>query len=167
MTRDRENRGRGPVEIVPSGSALGDKVSRREGESPDAMFDSADRAIAAQAESYLNRIRDDLVDVRTAIDTALSSPDLRDTAVDRLFALLHNMKGQGATYGYQLVSQICALTCGVLQRKPRPDDAGLRVVKAHVDALSIVIEHDLAGDGGPLGIQLVERLQGLAAVASR
>ena len=165
---DNENppkAGDGSAEFIASKNSLADKAPRRDGEGPDALFAAADAAIRNQAIDYVARLQRDLVEVKQAIEIALTSDDRRDAAVDRLFALIHNMKGQGTTFGYPLVSQIGALTCSMLQRARPTDDARLRIVKAHIDALSIVIEHNLAGDGGPLGVKLVERLEGLSAAA--
>lgn len=151
------------AEIITPADSLADKVSRSEGEGADALFEVADAAIKKQAIDYVARLQRDLVEVKNAIDIALANDERRDAVVDRLFSLIHNMKGQGTTFGYPLVSQIGALTCSILQRSRPADDSRLRIVKAHIDALSIVIEHNLAGDGGALGTKLVERLEGLSA----
>jgi len=157
--------GGGSAEVIKPDLSLADKVRRAEGEDAEALFDAADAALRRQAVDYLARLRGDLVEVKAAIDIALSPDGPRDAAVDRLFSLVHNMKGQGTTFGYPLVSQIGALTCSILQQSRSADDDLLRIVKAHIDALSIVIEHNLAGEGGPLGARLVEGLQGLNAAA--
>jgi HPt (histidine-containing phosphotransfer) domain-containing protein len=154
------------VEVITPTSTLADKIQRNEGESAEPLFAAAEATIDRQATDYLGRLRSDLTEVKSAIDIALSSDDQRDAAVDRLFALIHNMKGQATTFGYPLVSQIGALTCSILQRSPPADEARLRIVKAHIDALSIVIEHNLAGNGGELGTKLVERLEGLSAASA-
>lgn len=167
MTKNTEigATGGGPAEVIAPTSSLADKIQRREGEGAEALIKAADAAIGSQAIDYLGRLRSDLAEVKSAIDIALNSDDRRDAAVDRLFSLIHNMKGQGTTFGYPLVSQIGALTCSILQRNQPADEARLRIVKANIDALSIVIEHNLAGNGGALGSKLVERLEGLNAAA--
>ncbi len=159
-----ENGGDAAEVIIPI-SSLADKIQRREGEGAEALFEAAGAAIESQAIDYLDRLRGDLTEVKAAIDIALGSDGRRDAAVDRLFALIHNMKGQGTTFGYPLVSQIGALTCSILQRSQPADEARLRIVKAHIDALGIVIEHNLAGNGGALGAKLVDRLEGLSAAS--
>ncbi len=167
MSKNTETGGKGDaaVEIITPTSTLADKIQRREGEGAEALFEAAGAAIESQAADYLGRLRSDLAEVKSAIDIALGTDGRRAAAVDRLFALIHNMKGQGTTFSYPLVSQIGALTCSILQRSPPADEARLRIVKAHIDALSIVIEHNLAGNGGALGTKLVERLEGLSAAS--
>ncbi len=47
----------------------------------------------------------------------------------------------------------------------QPDEGTWRAVKAHIDALTIVINYNFPGDGGALGQRMVEELRGLAKAA--
>ena len=109
-----------------------------------------------------DRLRLDLQSLQNAMDAAVASPTVEQAAVDRIYALLHNSKVQGEELQFHLVSNICSMACGILNRTRLPDDGTLRAVKAHIDALAIVIEHNVAGDGGSLGQRMVEELKGLA-----
>ena len=48
---------------------------------------------------------------------------------------------------------------------PHPDEGTWRAVKAHIDALTIVINYNFPGDGGALGQRMVEELRGLVKAA--
>jgi hypothetical protein len=116
-------------------------------------------------DDHSERLRTDLRKLQTSINTAVASAPVEQVAVDRIYALLHNTKVQGEAFESNLVCNICALACGILQRTRSPDQGTWRIVKAHIDALAIVIEHNVAGDGGPLGQRMVEELKGLARAA--
>ncbi len=118
--------------------------------------------MSVENEIYSQRLRADLASLRKTIDVALDAAQVEQATVDRIYALMHNTKAQGEDASSSLVSSICSLACGILRRTKNPDDGTLRVVKAHIDALTIIIEHDVAGDGGPLGQRMVEELRGLA-----
>jgi hypothetical protein len=118
--------------------------------------------MSAENETYTARLRADLASLRKTVDAALDAPRVEQATVDRIYALLHNTMAQGEVASSSLVSSICSLACGILRRTKSPDDGTLRVVKAHIDALAIVVEHDVAGDGGRLGQRMVEQLRGLA-----
>lgn len=109
-----------------------------------------------------DRLRVDLRKLQVAVNAAAASATVAPAVVDRLYALLYNTRVQGETSGSGLITSISALACGILKRTRSPDQGTCRVVKAHVDALAIVIEHDVAGDGGSLGQRMVEELKGLA-----
>lgn len=112
-------------------------------------------------ESYPTRLNSDLKEIQTAINTAIASGPVDQSMIDRIYALLHNTKVQGETARFPLVSNICALACGILQRTKSPDEAIWRAVKAHIDALAIIAEHNVEGDGGELGQRMVEELREL------
>jgi hypothetical protein len=118
--------------------------------------------MSADNGTYTTRLRADLASLQRTIAVALDAAQVEQSTVDRIYALLHNTKAQGEDASSSLVSNICSLACGILRRARTPDDGTLRVVKAHIDALAIVVEHDVAGDGGPLGQRMVEQLRGLA-----
>jgi len=48
---------------------------------------------------------------------------------------------------------------------PHPDEGTWRAVKAHIDALTIVVNYNFPGDGGALGQRMVEELRGSAKAA--
>jgi hypothetical protein len=113
-------------------------------------------------ERYAERLLADLKTLQVAINSAIASGPAEQHVIDRIYALLHNSKVQGETARFPLVSNICALACGILQRTKVPDEATWRAVKAHIDALSIIAEHNVEGDGGELGQRMVEELRELA-----
>jgi len=101
--------------------------------------------------------------LRTAFDHAMNQPAERSGALGRLFGIAHNMKGQGGSFGYDLITSIGSSLCECLRGREAATDELMRVIKAHIDGLAVVFEHDLKGDGGELGQRLAERLRGLVA----
>jgi hypothetical protein len=109
-------------------------------------------------------LRKDLQSLQAAINAVVEAPRVEQASIDHIYALLHNSKVQGEELSFSLVSNICALACGILQRTRVPDDGTWRAVKAHIDALSIVVDYNVSGDGGALGKRMVDELRGLAKV---
>ncbi len=107
-------------------------------------------------------LRKDLQSLQKAIESVVEAPTVEQASIDRVFALLHNSTVQGEELNFNLVSNICSLACGILQRTRAPNQATWRAVKAHIDALTIVIDYNVSGDGGALGQRMVEELRGLA-----
>lgn len=114
---------------------------------------------------YVERLRSNLSRLQTMLNRPLEKPADSTAVIDSVYALLHNTRGQAQDVGHDLVTRICSLACGILQRNKTPDGNVLRAVKAHIQALDIIFAHDLPRDGGALGQQLVTRLEDLAAVA--
>lgn len=112
-------------------------------------------------DSFTERLQSDLKSLQSMINSAIASGLADQNVIDRIYALLHNTKVQGETARFPLVSNICGLACGILQRTKTPDDATWRAVKAHVDALAIIVQHNVEGDGGELGQRMVDELREL------
>ena len=107
-------------------------------------------------------LRKDLQSLQASINAVVEASTVDQASIDRIYALLHNSKVQGEELNFSLVSNICALACGILQRTRAPDPETWRAVKAHIDALTIIVDYNVAGDGGPLGQRMIEELRGLA-----
>lgn len=118
--------------------------------------------MSANVEDYPERLRADLKMLQASIEAAVASGPVERADADRIYGLLYNTRVQGEVACAGLVSGICAQACGILKRNRCPDRETWRVVKAHIDALAIVIEHNVAGDGGPLEQRMVAELKGLA-----
>jgi hypothetical protein len=110
-------------------------------------------------------LRNDLRSLQKAIDSVVNAPKVEQALIDRIYALLHNSKVQGEELNFHLVSNICSLACGILRRTRAPDDGTWRAVKAHIDALTIVVDYNVSGDGGALGQRMVSELRSFAKAA--
>jgi len=118
--------------------------------------------LAELREIYLQGVRADL----TALDALLEdlSLDRRSwtEVIERLRRVTHNIKGQGSSFGYPLMTEIGGSLHELLRQAPdRPTPAAARVIEAHVTCLRRVIDNDIDGEPGPEGRRLVERLRAL------
>ena len=127
------------------------------------IFDAADRAIKAEAVHYKTHVKEDLTALAKVFRQGETDTDRRLLMPKELFGIVHNMKGQGKSFGYDLISRIGASMCDYLRQDPAPDDAFLKVARAHIDALAIIIDNDVKGDGGDVGDKLVDRLASLVS----
>ena len=86
-----------------------------------------------------------------------ATPNAQAQALHDVHRAAHDMKGQGSTFNYPLVTAIGASLCRLVKERSAAFLGLDRLVGAHVDALQRVIEQEISGDG-PESIQ--------AAVAS-
>ena len=118
--------------------------------------------LADLREIYLQGVRGDLA----ALDALLEDMSLgrRSWAeiVERLRRITHNIKGQGTSFGFPLMTEIGESLHALLREAPEQSTpAAARVIEAHVTCLHRVIENDIDGEPGPEGRQVVERLKSL------
>lgn len=132
-------------------------------EDPETFFAAADGAIAAAADAFLDHAREDLAVLRQSFLCALETPEEREDSLRRAYTIAHDLKGQGTSYGFSLMTEVAALLCAALRSPRTEDSAWRRVARAHIEALGLVIEQGIRGDGGALGRRVVERLARLDA----
>jgi hypothetical protein len=125
----------------------------------------AEQATTALRANYTEWARIDVDQAQALIDAAKADADRRREHLDLAYAAMHNIKGQGASFGYPLVTRIGQSLCRLIAPGQTPDEAGLKIAQAHLDALKLVLEKKIAGKGGEVGDKLAARLEGLTAGA--
>ena len=121
---------------------------------------AAEAQVEALADSFESWARGDLAALQDALQGA-GQMSRRRQEFDRIFQVAHDMKGQGSTFGYNLLTEIAGSLCDFLRRLTDPSDADLVVVRHHVNALNVVLEQRIKGSGGELGEQVIARLRQL------
>lgn len=156
----------GEVEIIQPSLALQAKVASVVAANPEDLFEAADRAVAGKADAFLDHARNELSSLRDSFQTVVAAPDKSEGDLRRVYGIAHDLKGQGKSFGFALVTEVAGLLCTVL-RSPRVDEAEWRrIATAHIEALGLLIGHGIRGDGGPLGQKLVDRLKRLDGIGT-
>ncbi|PCI43594.1 MAG: hypothetical protein COB49_12055 [Alphaproteobacteria bacterium] len=128
---------------------------------------SFDEELMAQAMAALDEMAEDypdwvsgliqqLADVhRRCVDT----PEQRFQHFEQLHAIAHDMRGQGGTFGYQLISDFSDGLYEFTRASTGTSDKNVEIIKAHIDAMRVVIKDRVSGDGGDIGKQLKAGLE--------
>ena len=90
-----------------------------------------------------------------------AAPELWPGRKDKACDIAHNLKGQGASFGYPLITAVAESLLGFLGGLSEADARLMKIALAHVGAMRTVLDKDIRGEGGAAGSTLVARLQGL------
>ena len=130
---------------------------------PDAVRD-AEAAVAALADSFLEWINEDIGKAKKALAAAQEKPGDNQAELREIFGVVHNVKGQGGSFGYDLLTSIGGSLCDYLRNEDASaDEKQLKVVAAHFAAMDFVLEKNIQGSGGDVGGQLTGKIAQLAA----
>ncbi|MBT6094336.1 MAG: hypothetical protein HOH04_05605 [Rhodospirillaceae bacterium] len=149
------------VKIVAPKHAIGDKV-RVGGEHAvtTALLDKVDRDIVANLGSqYLEWVSDDLRKLEAALAELHSGDDIESSSMRRFRAVLHEIRGMGGTFGFQLVSTIADQMHRMVHKFDAIDAARIDALTVHTDALKLVVSENLREDGGARGREVLRGLQ--------
>lgn len=120
----------------------------------------AEAAVAHLARDYASWALADVAKARAALTAANDDPAHRDAHVETLFRVGHDLKGQGTSFGFPLVTKIGHSLC-ILTRDRALEYQGkhLDLAKSHIDAIDLVLTKNIKGEGGQVGTALVAKLE--------
>lgn len=124
------------------------------------LLAKAEAAVEALKEGY----REHLVAAGNRLTELLSAyivgTDRLETARE-LFAAGHDLKGQAATFGYELITEVADLLCDVLRPDEEIEIVEVSLAEAHIQTLLKLIDQDFQGTGGETGEAIVQHLRSL------
>jgi chemotaxis protein histidine kinase CheA len=142
---------------------LREKAQVAAGGVDSAALDKAEAVIATLRDDYLKWAAEDAGRLQGALEALVSGATDPETAKAELFRIAHDMKGQGGSFGYDLVTVVGDRLCRLLERiEGGPSPRQQTALRLHVEALRLIIVERLHGDGGPGGADLIGGLDRVA-----
>ena len=151
--------------VVQPSSSLRDKVGDTgPGDSVKAMLARADKAVEVLSVEFVHWINDDLERLQTAHDELTSNPDDPRSVMDKVYNVAHDMRGQGGSFGFPLITRVGSSLCRYIEgRDWASASSDLQVVSAHIGALKVVLSRNLRGDGDEVSRKVADELEALVA----
>lgn len=131
--------------------------------SPEALA-LAQSQFEQMAEDYPDWVQAILVKLYELHARCVDTPDARSGQFEQIQRIAHDLKGQGGTFGYPLITTFASSLNRFTAKRARIADHDVEIIKAHIDAMRAVIRERVKGDGGEIGLALA---RGLEAVISR
>lgn len=138
--------------------AGGDGISGL-GEIPTALLEEAEDQLERSALDFTEWAATYLTQLSELCTETLEAPERRAVHFEEINLLAHELRGQGGTFGYPLITTFAKMLYDSTRSGGRVDDAGVEIVKAHIDAMRAVIREKVAGDGGDVGRALLGSLE--------
>ena len=145
------------VEISPPSYALMAKAPVIE----DAI-EPALREITAVLQSKSDMYHKRLLEVLERLEDAFKGLDDADTtkqSLKMLRQLTHNLKGEGGTFDYPMISGICQTFCSFIEDLAAVEEFELAVIRLHIDSIRMVVTENMRGDVGEEGTAILSGLQ--------
>lgn len=145
-------------EVFEPPNTLLPKVSNGAGMTPEQMLAAA-RAVVESLHEDFNAALQSAIDELTRQRDLLMQADCDiDQAMKDVYRVAHEVKGQGRTFGFDLVTSIAQSLCALIERVDRNHPKLAASLNTHIDALRLVIKRRIKGDGGEVGAELVKSL---------
>lgn len=128
-------------------------------ELPADLLEEAENALQRQAIDFADWAKNYLTKLSKITEAALLNPAGRRSHFQEMNMVAHELRGQGGTFGYPLITVFAKSLYDATMPGCPEDDAALGVVKAHTDAMRAVIRDRISGDGGEIGRELLKSLK--------
>lgn len=118
----------------------------------------AEAAVAEMAKDYPERAGERVAELEGTFEALPASGDARES-IAALFATAHDLRGEGGTFDFPLVTAIASNLCAILEDKDEVDEMLREAIQVHISSLKLVLTEPLNGNGGARGTLLLDGLQ--------
>lgn len=133
---------------------------------PDTLA-RAEKVIADLADNYLEWAHEDMAKLQGALGELVSEGGDQKEKIAKVFQISHDMKGQGGSFGYDLITTIGNGLCRYLEHREEVGVAEIEAIKLHVGSMQVVLAKGIKGEGGEIGVQLLNGLEQVIAKVSK
>ena len=119
---------------------------------------AAETVISEQASDYPERAAQDIEVLAKEHAKAVTDPAIRAEQIERIGKAVHDIRSEGSTYGYPLITKVGTSLYDFCEYA-QANDAQIEVIGVHIDALQVIIGQKIKGDGGEIGAELLNKLQ--------
>ncbi len=151
--------------ISPPNTLRKAKIGSGKAKMDPALLAKADAVVEKMQENYtdwadedLTMLEKSLADIRTAEDQL---PHIKI-----LFRHALDMKGQGGSFGYAMVTQVAGSLADFVGDLKKLQGIDFETVAAHVQTMRAVMAGEVKGDGGETGQALLAGLNAMVAKAT-
>jgi len=124
----------------------------------------AEAAIQKMAADYLEWVEGDLAKLEKGLaGLSVGAPDAGQR-LDDVYRTAHDIKGQGGSFGYHLMTEVGALMCRYIEKLDGLTAEDVELLNLCSRSMRAVIAGRLSGDGGQAGRMV---LDGLGKVAKK
>ncbi len=141
------------VKIERPPNKIATKVDKTGGKSLKQAVADAEQAIQRLSSDYGKYLAEDMVALEKFMAALKENPC--DATFKDLFRLVHNMRGQAATFGFPLITEVGRSLCLYLLETEDKDDVHMALIEQHVNALRVIYREQIEGQGDTLSRQVV------------
>ena len=152
--------------IKPLNTLRKAKVGDGPGKLDTTALARAEAVVADMTTNYSEWAKEDLTRMQAAIDTIRNNPAEQRDALGRLRTISLDMKGQGATFGYHLITEIGDSLNKFVMDLQEASEFDLKVIVSHMESMQVVMAGEIRDDGGPAGRELLWELHRLKEKAA-
>lgn len=136
---------------------LSGKVPTMGGPKPAEALRRAEDVVTKVAGEFEGILAEELSDLDGLMKEYKADPS--EDGLNRLFRRVHNLRGQGTTLGFPLITRIGTSFCGYIIERDMSKPINQALIEQHLQALHIVLREKRSTDGDTVAIKVAEALE--------
>ena len=149
------------VQVIRPPNTLAMKAKKDSSVPIAQRLSQADAAVAEFGKGFSKWGLDDIAGIEAALEQARQDPEGHEALVSDIFGRAMDLKSQGGSFGYTLISEIGDSLKRFTEGRKGVSKRDIDIIAAHVDAMRAVLLQGIRGEGGKVGRQIVAGLQQL------
>ena len=159
---------KGEFRFIEPPDFLKQKIVKGEGLDWKTINAKAQATLDSMQSGFLDHLRQEIVRMDDAMQRALSQgPSECLAALREVYEISHNLRGQGSTFDYPLITAICGTLCDFIDQTERFEKAHLEAIGIQLSAIKAVAGGEIVGDGGKAGRELLSSIEELVVKARK
>ena len=138
------------------------KVPPFGGVNPEKAFKQAEQILDNLKHEYTNKLGEDIDNLERLTIAFKKDQDVKH--LEAVYNLVHNMRGQGATFDYPLVSEIGSSFCKYASSRKDKNVFSFVLIIQHLEALKVVYRMKMRGAGDKVTQTVVVALKQAVAM---
>lgn len=126
---------------------------------PADILEQAEQSLERAVLDFSTWAQEYLQNLNTLCEEARQDEIKRISKFSEINHLAHELRGQGGTFGYPLISVFGKMLYESTREGCPVTDNQVEIVKAHIDAMRAVIRDKVSGNGGKIGKELLASLK--------
>lgn len=143
---------------------LKELVVTDDGEDVDALLARTEGIVAALQSQFAAGMQERIDRLSELLHRGWEAPATREATANTMRRVLHDLKGEGGTFGFDLISEIAELFGAYLRETPALEQSKAAVV-GYLEALRLVWGERIEGHGDSATRAMLDRLMRLTAAA--
>lgn len=129
------------------------------GPDAEAAIAGGEAAFAGMSDSYRESVSNDLAVFRTALARARSDTRNANEHLSNIYNVAHDIRGQGSTYDYPLLTGIGDSLCSYIETLKQVDGPQLKIIDLHGEAMSRIVADEIKSEDDAVGRTLLSGLK--------
>ncbi len=123
------------------------------------LLAKAERALEDVKPQVAAHVQGEVTRLQALMSTVSASQGHDRAALDEMFRVGFELKGQGTSAGFNLVTRFGDSLCRYIETLRQPGPKEIAILKAHVDSIAAIMARGIQGDQNPIGLAIAAELE--------